>query len=157
MGNSVWVRPWRPRSAPASIASGQLRMSPSLETTLRSSEHRLWATPYGSVPGDHAPLRRAPPMGNSVWVRPSRPRSAPASTAYGQLRMGPSLETTLRSGEHRPWTTPCGSIPGDHAPLRQPTQRARLERAGKRQVRCCARDKVNPQAILTNYSGATSY
>jgi hypothetical protein len=73
-------------------------MGPSLETTLRPGEHRLRTTPYESVPGDHAPLQRAPPMGNSVWVRPWRPRSAPASTADGQLRMGPSLETTLRSG-----------------------------------------------------------
>jgi hypothetical protein len=107
MGNSVWVRPWRPRSAPASTAYGKLRMGPSLETTLRSGEHRLWATPYGSVPGDHAPLRRAPPLDNSVWVHPRRPCSAPATNSKGQIRKGrQKAGPMLRQGQSKPPSNP---------------------------------------------------
>jgi hypothetical protein len=103
MGNSARVRPWRPRPAPASTAYGQLHTGPSLETTLRSGEHRPWET-----------------------------------------HMGPPLETTSHSGERRPFATPCGSVPGDYAPLRRTTQRTKV----------LLGTKVNPQEILTDYSGA---
>jgi hypothetical protein len=90
---------------------------------------------------------------------------APVGTSPGQLHMGPSLETMFRSSERCFWAASCRSettlrsidqsVESEAAAQNMRTRYARgSEGVDKRQVQGFTNNKVNPLAILMDYSGA---